>query len=90
MTALQLAVFFQGPFKLTNEQCNELAAAINKHFAELPEREEKQAKWNGLCKCGHDHDSHNKIMSHNYSASSCNMKGCGCRYFIYDSTNEDY
>jgi hypothetical protein len=36
MTALQLSVYFQGKFNLSNEQCHELANAINEHFQEKP------------------------------------------------------
>lgn len=41
-------------------------------------------QWDGVCDCGHKHSEHAKIVSHNYSAGSCSIKGCKCKYFNHN------
>lgn len=58
----------------------EAVAMIKKAFPS----KKKGERWNGTCKCGHNHDNHSKSHSINYTAGACRDKKCDCSHFIHD------
>lgn len=52
-------------------------------FLNSPQPVLAKSKTNPICLCGHDHNSHAEIRSHNYTAGKCSL--CDCEFFIIDT-----